>query len=430
MRQLEELYNQTKKPEPPVQERLRLFYCVTMVPVWTVQVELSQILLSLGAVGSALEIFERLQMWEDAINCYVRMGKREKAETVIREQLEVKATPNLWCFLGDVTGVIEHYEKAWELSKHRSARAMRCIAYLYFKKEEYEKCLECFEKSLKINSLQVAVWFTYGCAAMAAKNFTLAVTAFKRCVSIDYDNFEAWNNLALAYVHLKEKKKAFSTLNDAIKCNYENWRIWENLLLVGTDCGEFGAVIRAYHRLLDLKEKWVDEQVLGILVRACTENLPDVSGEPGNKIEDELRQLFGRITAKTTDKAEVWRLYAALCKDDKDKSLQFLQKSHRCVMQTSNWEKDLAQCQQVADQSVQLADSYQEVSVGLDNSQQALQLMSSAKLMLKGVLAKIKQCHTNPVTQELDSDVARQLCTSLDERLTSVIHRIEELKGS
>ena len=27
---------------------------------------------------------------------------------------------------------------------------------------QYDKCLECFEKSLKVNALQVPVWFTSG----------------------------------------------------------------------------------------------------------------------------------------------------------------------------------------------------------------------------------------------------------------------------
>lgn len=428
MRQIEELFNQTMREEPSAGQRSHLFYAVKIVPVWDMQKQLAELLLALGAIGSALQIYEELEMWEEAVACYQRLGKSEKAETVIREQLAVRETPNLWCFLGDITRNIEHYEKGWELSKHRSARAQRCMGYLYFAKEQYAKCLECFEKSLNVNALQVPVWFTYGCAAMAAKDFNLAVRAFQRCVSIDYDNFEAWNNLASSYIKLGKKKKAFMTLKDAIKCNYENWRIWENYLLVGTDCGEFGEVIRAYHRLCDLKEKWVDEEILGILVRAVNENLPDAQGNPAKRIEPKLCELFGRVTSRVTDKAEIWRLYAQLCTDDQDKMLQYLQKAHRCVMQTSNWEKDIDQCHTVVQQSLQLADSYISASSVAKTSTQSLQLMSSAKLMIKGVLTKIKQQHTDPITESIPSDKIRDLCSQLQEQLDNLIHTIQQLK--
>lgn len=39
-------------------------------------------------------------------------------------------------------------------------------------------------------------------------------------------------------------------------------------------------------------------QVLGILVRAVIEKIPDSSGEPDEHIEHKLRELFGRITSK------------------------------------------------------------------------------------------------------------------------------------
>lgn len=58
-----------------------------------------------------------------------------QAETVIREQLKIKETPNMWCFLGDVTRDKSFYEKAWEMSKHHNARSQRCLGYIYFAEE-------------------------------------------------------------------------------------------------------------------------------------------------------------------------------------------------------------------------------------------------------------------------------------------------------
>jgi len=35
--------------------------------------------------------------------------------------------------------------------------------------------------------MQVGVWFTYGCAALDCEEFSLAATAFRRCVNLDND---------------------------------------------------------------------------------------------------------------------------------------------------------------------------------------------------------------------------------------------------
>ena len=39
----------------------------------------------------------------------------------------------------------------------------------------------------RMDEMQVGVWFTYGCAALECEEFTLASTAFRRCVNLDND---------------------------------------------------------------------------------------------------------------------------------------------------------------------------------------------------------------------------------------------------
>lgn len=57
-------------------------------------------------------------------------------------------------------------------------------------------------------------------------------------------------------------------------------------------------MIRAYHRILDLKGKHVDTEVLEILGKAIIENLPDCDGMPCGVLLEKTLELLGRITAQ------------------------------------------------------------------------------------------------------------------------------------
>ena len=52
---------------------------------------------------------------------------------------------------------------------------------------QFERSLDHFALSVKVNPLQIGTWFTYGCAALACAQYKTAAIAFRQCVNMDND---------------------------------------------------------------------------------------------------------------------------------------------------------------------------------------------------------------------------------------------------
>ena len=87
--------------------------------------------------------------------------------------------------MGDMKKDESFYERAWEESGHKCARAMRSLGRALFFKSKYVEAIECFNKGLAINRLYSDAWFTCGCAHMRLEQFDKAIYAFGNVVSID-----------------------------------------------------------------------------------------------------------------------------------------------------------------------------------------------------------------------------------------------------
>ena len=244
--QLQALIDQMPTADSTIAERSRLLHALPLPSKWALERELALRFLSLGVVKSALEIFDRLEMWEEAVKCWQATEQRDRAVAVVRDLLsgrkaeaevvlargKANATgprravldaareAKLWCLLGELEPerAHEHFERAWTVSGETSGRAMRSLGGYFFAREEYAEAVRCLRRAVAINPLFVRSWFILGCACVREENWEGAREAFVRCVTIDDEDAESWNNLASVYLrmdHVPGKKVSKSEVRRA-----------------------------------------------------------------------------------------------------------------------------------------------------------------------------------------------------------------------
>ncbi|ORZ37594.1 hypothetical protein BCR44DRAFT_1498039 [Catenaria anguillulae PL171] len=283
MLQLQTLVDQiTSASEPtPASTRLHWLFALQSPTHWSLETELAEAMLNLGLLRSALEIYERLELWEKVAVCYLVTERKDQAEKVVLAQLEscdAALKPKYLCLLGDIRhGDVSLYWESWEVSGHRFARAMRSLGQVYFKTNEYVQSVECYQRALAINPLFDDAWFICGCAALQCSNWDAAQVAFARCTSMDHQNAEAWNNLATVLIKQGKKPEAFQALAQGVKAKYDSWKMWTNYMYLAMDLGALDEAMRAMQRVVEVRSahadvnvrrEAVDVEVLNLLVRS------------------------------------------------------------------------------------------------------------------------------------------------------------------
>ncbi|KZT60844.1 tetratricopeptide repeat domain 27 [Calocera cornea HHB12733] len=387
--QLQALIDQMPTSDSTLQERLLYFHSIILPSKWEMERELAVRFLSLGVVRSALDIFERLEMWEETVQCWQSLERPEKGIAIVRDLLEGKKQEaelvlqrgksalerqrprldrareaKLWCLLGDLekNSALAHYEKAWEVSDHTSARAARSLGGYHFAHGQFERAIPYLRRATEINPLYSRTWFVLGCTYIRTEEWVKAKDCFARCVGIEQEDAESWSNLASMYLRMGEagekveldtgvapaeddvalaggipfsnKLLAFRALRQGLKFSYENWRMWSNYMIIAMDVGELAEAARALGRVVEERagregEECVDMAVLERLVNAVT-RAPAKEGDAaeggevratershnpneGHGLKRRVRELFTRtILPRISDSARIWRMWARM----------------------------------------------------------------------------------------------------------------------
>ncbi|CUS14040.1 unnamed protein product [Tuber aestivum] len=367
----------------PVKERLLYIHQLPAPTRWELEAELASRWISVGGIRTALEIYERLEMWAEVALCWAATEKGDKARAVIRDQLfhplksgdesgggrkEIDPAPpnapRLWCILGDIDQDPDHYERAWEVSRGRYARAKRSLGRHYFTQREYQKSAEMYIESLKQNPLNGPSWFALGCCWLELENWEGAIESFSRTVSLDDTDAEAWSNLATALLRRKtelpaqsewrnsdldqdpedekadrengiegqvvvdkenNKRSALQALKRATSLKNDSWRLWENLLLISASVSPpaYPDVVTALRRIIEIRkdsagETAIDVDILEMLVRhTITSDLESNNPTGYDPKKPGLHRMVVELMEKDvvpliTKDGRLWKIYAKL----------------------------------------------------------------------------------------------------------------------
>ncbi|TVY86579.1 TPR repeat-containing protein [Lachnellula willkommii] len=284
----------------PVPERLRYIYQLSSPTRWEIETELAFAWSSAGSLVSALEIFKRLKMWAEVALCYHSVGQEDKARQVVRRQLyhsskgpemdvydidadaiateswtgEIRTpppahAPRLWCILGDLEADPSCWERAWEISNHRFARAQRTLGEFYSKKGELEKAREAYMLATIVNRQNNETWSRLGDIDLATGNWDGAIVAFQQSIMIDDTDAKTYSNLGSALLskysellslqklssstvetstqeeeeEVKEildrqetpkdiLRQALAAFKRGASIAHDNWKIWDNVITI------------------------------------------------------------------------------------------------------------------------------------------------------------------------------------------------------
>lgn len=395
----------------PAHVRLQYIHALSSPPRWHLEAELAYAWAAVGSLASALEIFKRLKLWAEVALCLASAaaaededgrgsGGEEKAKGIVRWQLfnpnepsadRDEATigedvmhlkgadfsgperdppppnaPRLFCILGDIENEPAHYERAWEVSKKRYARAQKSLGEYYLQQKKWEQAQDAYKKATFVNRLSPEMWSRLGDISLRLAQFEDAAEAFSRSIGCASDtaggeDARTWSNLGSALWSLYcevtsegenadvEEKHATEDDEDAeadvtekpskqdpaallaqsltaykkgASIAHDNWRIWDNVITLGSRMRPpaVAEMLLALKHIIRIRktEDALDADMLSALLQDV---VLSKEKEPGTGIYEPPRGSLERLITRLfeeemvpliTQRSELWTLISRL----------------------------------------------------------------------------------------------------------------------
>lgn len=87
LKQCEYVMQQIEGKDVPIKQRFSHMFATGINPKWIVEARLGDLMLSLGMVKTSLDLYLRLQLWEEVIVCYTMLDLRHKVCVRVRRNV-------------------------------------------------------------------------------------------------------------------------------------------------------------------------------------------------------------------------------------------------------------------------------------------------------------------------------------------------------
>lgn len=371
-------------------DRLGWTFAVYFPTEWECDREQGLLFASLGAFKTALDIFERREMFEEAVQCLINLGRIEDAESVVDGQLvKFPEDPKLICVQGDVKRALwerkfernepdaeaafkvteEAYQRAWRVSGNRLAKAQRSLGSLYYVIGDFKKVRSSLAKAVAINPLFESSWFLLGFASIQLEDFEGALRSFTRLINLNQDNPEAWKHVANCQVKLGKLDEAHRALDQVTRLQFDVPDGWLSLFSVSLSIGEPLDAIKSLRRYIEILNQLSSEtsslttketakvvemitQICDLVIRVCMQSADRIKEDPNyreitlpvkRQFDNFLLDFLGQTSLASV--SEFWMQVARYLKSDRwpvhaPQAKEALLKAYRCL-QSRPYDKDL-----------------------------------------------------------------------------------------